>query len=399
MSLDTARSWSAWEYRHAVLGVCVGAYFAIRFAQLLISPVIPALLDTFAVSRGRVGLALTGMWVVYALVQLPSGVFADRFGGRLVVVVSLAAAALAGLLLALTPSFLLFGAFVILLGVGAGLYYNAATAILTTEYDNIGSAIGVHRVGSQVAGLLAPVVAAVLGAQFGWRVALGAGGVVALAVLALFVWQVESTTAERPDAALADLFAPRVLLELLCRPTVAYTTFLAMLGEFAILATMSFLPTFLVEHHGLSLATAGLLFSGYFAVVGLLQPIVGVLSDRLGRDTVLGGMFAAGVLGYGLLGTTTSLALAVPGVVLVGVAMSWGPPIQSRAVDRLTPEEQGTGFGLVRTGYILVGALGTTVVGTVADVAGWGPSFLLLGGLLGVAACSLVVTRAARVEM
>jgi sugar phosphate permease len=73
--------------------------------------------------------------------------------------------------------------------------------------------------------------------------------------------------------------------------------------------------------------------------------------------------------------------------------MSWAPPLQSRAIDALAESEQGAGFGLVRTIYILSGALGTAVTGLVADVAGWGTGFLVLTALLAIALLLLLGNR------
>jgi MFS family permease len=398
MAYDVRNAVPEWGHRHTALSLCAGSYFTIRLAQLLISPVIPALRDAFAVSRGTVGLALTGMWAVYALAQLPSGVFGDRYGPRGVVVVALGCTTAGAAALAAAPSMVAFGAFALVLGAGAGLYYNAATALLTARFDDVGRAIGLHRVGSQVAGLAAPVLAAAVAARFGWRAALGSGAVVAVGVLGLVVSLVRPTAPTRPDASVSELIAPRTLARLLGRPRVAFTAALSMLGEFTVLATMAFLPTFFVEHHGLSLSRASLLFSIYFATVAGLQPVVGWLSDRFGRDAVVGCMFAAGVGGFATLAATTGFAVALPGVVLVGVAMSWVPPLQSRAVDALSAAERGTGFGLVRTVYLLGGALGTTVVGSVADVAGWTAGFGLLAALLGAGVVALAGVHAAGLE-
>jgi YNFM family putative membrane transporter len=163
------------------------------------------------------------------------------------------------------------------------------------------------------------------------------------------------------------------------------------MGEFAALTTLSFLPTFLVEHYGLSVAAAGTLFGAYFVVVATLQPVSGWASDRLGRDAVTGALFAAGAVGYAALAVGEGVVLAVPAVALVGVAMAWGPPVQSRAVDALADAERGIGFGAVRTGYILVGALGPAVVGTLAGIAGWTVGFGLLAGVLGLGTVGLVV--------
>lgn len=371
-----------WRYRYTVLLLCLAAYFAIRFAQLVISPVVPAIIDTFGVSRGAVGLALTGMWAAYALSQLPSGVFGNRFGERAVVLVALAVTALGAGLVAGAPVFPVLFAVVLLLGIGAGLYYNAATALLTRLFENVGRAVGTHRVGSQVAGLVAPVAAAVV-LDYGWRVAPLLGGVVSIAVLGGFALHVRSTEPVDPDTSLRDVVALGALSGLLRRPAIALPTAVAMLGEFVLLATMSFLPTFLVEHHGIALPTAGFLFSAYFVAVAVSQPASGWLSDRIGRDAVLVATMSTGIVGFATLAAGSTITSALPAVLLAGFGMSWTVPLQSRVMDALSAADRGAGFGLVRTLYILFGALGPTVVGTLADVAGWSAAFWVLVTMLG----------------
>lgn len=385
-----------WRYPNTVLVLCLLAYLAIRIAQLIISPVIPALIGEFEVSRAAIGLALTGMWGVYAFSQLPSGVLADHYGERRVVLVALALAGVAITAAAAAPAFSIFFGCVLLLGVGAGLYYNAATALLTRLHDEIGRAVGTHRIGSQLAGLLAPAIAAVL-IGYGWRPTIVVGGIVSFAVLLGFLWLVRPTDPVNPDVRIRDTVSIGLLFRLLQKPPIAFATSVAILGEFAILTTMSFLPTFLVQYHGYSLAFAGILFSGYFAIVAIGQPSSGWLSDRIGRDPVLGLAFLAGMIGYfGLVLGTASLVVIVPSVALVGVGMSWGSPLQSRVMDSLDDADRGVGFGLVRTLYILVGAAGNTVVGALADVWGWGTGFGVLGVLVGFAAGLILGNRLLR---
>jgi len=388
-----------WDERYATLSMCVGAYFAVRLAQLLVSPLVPSLQGTFGVSRGTIGLILTGMWLVYACSQVPSGAAGDRYGPRRVVLLALGCTTAAALALAAAPSTLTFGVFALLLGVGAGLYYTPATSLLADRFDDVGRVIGVHRIGSQVAGLVAPALAALIGARFGWRVAVGSGGLVAAVCLgvALLRGPAASTPRPRPRPAPKTdggaVVRPRALIGVLARPPVAFAATLAAMGEFAALTTLSFLPAFLVDHYGLSLSAAGALFGAYFVVVAALQPVSGWASDRLGRDTVTAGLFAAGAVGYTTLAVGEGLALAVPAVAFVGVAMAWGPPVQSRAVDALADAERGVGFGAVRTAYILVGALGPAVVGRLADTAGWTAGFGLLAGVLGLGAVALAAVR------
>jgi MFS family permease len=383
---------SGWGSQHTLLSVFVGSYFGVRFAQVVVGPVVPAVVSSFEVSRGAVGTALTGMWVAYALSQLPSGVLADRLGEREVVLVALAATAVATVGLSASPGFLPFGAALVLLGVGAGVYYNPATALLSREFAAVGRAVGTHRVGGQVAGVAAPLAAAA-SVEYGWRAPLLVGPPLAVLAALLVLRFVAPTPPVRPTASVRDLFSPGDLAALLARPHTRYTTFAATLVEFVGLATMAFLPALLVGHHGLATRLANLLFAVLFAATALFQPLAGWLSDRLGRDETLALQASAGVLGYGALAAGSRL-LVLPAVLLAGASMSATPVVQSRMIDGLAEADQGAGFGLFRTVYLLLGASATAVVGTASDVAGWTVAFGLLAAVLAGLLLSLLAVLA-----
>jgi MFS family permease len=386
-----------WRYRHTALALCTLAFTATMVARLVISPLVPQITARFGVTNATVGLALSGMWLAYALAQFPSGVLGDRYGERAVVLTAVGATAVASLLIAASPSIAAFILFTVLLGAGAGLHYSVATTFLAKQFDDIGRAIGVHVAGGPLAGLAAPPLAALVGSRYGWRAGILLGVAVAVPVFALFAWRVRPTEPGRPDQAMRDRFALGSLAGLLSRPPILYTTALATMGAFTWQATASFLPTFLDVGGELSTALSALLFSLYFLVHGGAQPVTGSLSDRFGRDATAMGTMGAGVLGYGLLVATARFDLGlgptVGAVCIVGVAMSWGAPVQSRFMDLLSDAERGAGFGLVRTAYMMLGASGSVVVGTVSDVAGWGVAFGLLAGVMALGLVTLLANR------
>jgi MFS transporter, YNFM family, putative membrane transport protein len=390
---------SRWQYRYTVLVLCTLAFFATMVARLVISPVVPEIEAHFDTSTGAIGLALTGMWAAYALSQFPSGVLADRYGERRVILTAVSVTAVSSLLLALSPSLALFGLFAVVLGAGAGLHYVVATTLLTRLFSNTGRAIGLHVTGSPIAGLSAPILAAAIGSRYGWRVALLLGTAAAIPVGLAFARRVRPTDPPNPERPMREQFDPETLVALLSRPRIAYTTVLAIVAAFVWQATASFLPTLLVSHHGYSTAFAGVLFSLYFVVHGIGAPTIGGLSDRFGRDPTLAATLAVGIVGYGALATGGSLPVVVSGVVLAGVAMSWSAPLQDRFIVRLSEEEQNRGFGLVRTVYMLLGALGSVVVGTLADLAGWALAIGSLAVLLALAVGSLGVVRLSSVSL
>jgi len=386
-----------WRYKHTALALCTLAFTATMVARLVISPLVPAITTRFGVTNATVGLALSGMWFAYALAQFPSGLLGDRYGERRVILTAVGATAVASVLIAAAPSIHVFALFTVALGAGAGLHYSVATTFLTRQFDDIGRAIGVHVAGGPIAGLAAPPLAALVGSWYGWRAGILLGTAVAVPVFALFAWRVRPTSPVNPNQPVGDRLALGPLRELLSRPSIQYTTALATMGAFSWQATASFLPTFLEVGGGLSTALSALLFSLYFVVHGSTQPMTGSLSDRIGRDATAMITMGSGVVGYGLLVAAArfdlGLAPAVAAVGFVGVAMSWGAPVQSRFMDLLSDTERGAGFGLVRTVYMTLGASGSVVVGYVSDTAGWEAAFGLLAGVMALALSVLVANR------
>lgn len=379
-----------WHYRETVLVLCTAAFFVTMVGRLAISPVLPQIVETFAVSNALVGLSLTGMWLAYGLAQYPSGVLADRHGERSIILVAVGGTAVAALVVSLTPVFALFFLVTVLLGAVAGLHYSVATSLLARTYDNVGTAIGVHNTGATGAGLLTPVVVAWIAIRFGWRPAVAAVALVGIPVTIIFARTVRPTPPQRPETSLRERFRLSEARRLLSRPPIAFTLVIAIVGEFAWQGVASFLPTFLIAHHGASTALAGALFSLYFVVQGVTQIGVGAVSDRIGRDLTIGGCMLAGVGGFGVLVSTSGLRSIVLGVTLVGIAMSFGSALMPRFLREFSVEEQNTGFGLVRTLYMIVASLGSVVVGLLADLLGWAVAF----GFLAVALAAILLALA-----
>ena len=381
--------------RNEVLGLAVAAFFGTMVARIVISPVVPDVIDAFDVTTAQVGLALSGMWAAYALLQFPSGVLAERYGERRLVLAGLGLTGLASVLLAAAPSFPAFVAVVVFLGTGAGLYFTPATALLTARFERTGLPLGVHSTGEQLAGLAAPVAAAATAVRYGWRPALLLGAAVALPIAALIAWRVERTPPTRPDASLLERLDPALLAGVLRRPPVAYTMAVGVLCYFSWQAYASFFPTFLVVHLGVDPGRASALFGGAFAVAVVGLPVLGRLSDRVGRDAALAIVFLATAGGYGvfLLGPRPGPLAAAVGVGLLGLGLSWSGVLHSRFMDHFSAAERGTAFGMVRTLGVLLGSTGSVVTGTLADVAGWPVAYGAVAGLLLLGTLALGLNR------
>lgn len=367
---------------YGLLAAAVGAFFTIMLARVVISPVVPDVIRSLSVSRGTIGLALTGMWATYAIAQFASGVLGAAYGERRVIVAAVALTGVASLALSQVGSLAAFALATAFLGGSAGLYFSAGSTLLTRRFVHTGQALGFHSAGGPLAGLVGPVVAVWVAGRFGWRPAVALGAAVAFPVCVLFLWRVDRTPATAADRPLREQVSGRRLARLLLRPSIAFTVGVAVLVYFVWQSFYSFFPTFLAQHWAFSTEVSGIMFGGVFAATALALPLFGRLSDALGRDVVLGGTFVALAAGLALLVVGTRFPVAVLGCGLVAVGMGFPGVINSRFMDHLQEGERGHGFGLIRTVNLLLGSLGSVVTGTLADVAGWTVAFGLLPVLL-----------------
>ncbi|MFP8957847.1 MFS transporter [Natrialbaceae archaeon A-CW3] len=382
-----------WPYRHTVLTLCTFALLATMVARLAISPLVPAIMVDFGVTNAAVGLALTGMWLAYGLAQYPSGVFADRYGERPVILVAVFGTALGSALIAIAPTFVLFAVAVVVLGSLAGLHFSVATTLLTRTYDDVGTAIGLHTLGGTGGGLIGPILAAWIAVRVGWRPAVAIGALVAVPVFVLFYRYVRPTPPRKPDLEVREQFRLDPLLAVLSRPPVAFSVTVAVIITFVWQGLASFLPTFLIAHHDHSETLAATMFSLFFVVQGGAQVGVGAASDRYGRDAVTVACLVLAVGGLAVLVLGSGLAFVAAGVVLVGLGLSAFAAVMARFMDLFGAEERGAGFGLTQSVTMVLSASGAVVVGFVADLANWPVAISVLAVLLGVALCLLVGNR------
>ena len=373
-----------WRYRHSVLVLTTLVFATTMVARLVISPLVPDVTATFGVSTSDIGLALTGMWAAYALSQYPGGMLANAYGERRIILISVGLIAFASVLLASAPVFSVFAVVTILLGAAAGLPYSSTTSLLSKNFEDIGRAIGVYIAGAPFAGLVVPIVATAIASAFGWRTAIAFAAVVAVPVCVAVAFGIGRTPPTGHAESIDSAFKVETIVELLSRSGIRYTIALAIGSSFVWQATASFLPTFFVEHRSTTQAYAGVLFSGYFVIQGVTQPMTGWLSDRVGRDRAILLSLGSAMIGYSLLLVGTRSIVVFAAIPLLGLGMSWGAPIQSRFMDQLGEAEQTIGFGLVRTVYMTVGALGSVVVGVLADGFGWVVAFGFLAAIMGV---------------
>ena len=358
----------------------------------VLSPLLPAIIDSLSISPGQAGLALTVMMALHSAVQYPAGSFSDHLSRTTVLAVSLSVLALGFSLLTVATSYPLFLVGVGAVGVGTGLYFTPQRAMLSDLFEERrGQAFGINFSAGSVGSALSAGVAVVVLGVGAWRTAfvpLVAATLVVLLLLHLnsresydFGWvtpDVGGTVGRIRDS---TRLPPLIL---------AYALF-----SFAWQGVVGFLPTYLQAEKALSPALASAGFALLFVVAIVVMPVAGNLSDRVPRPTVAVAGLGLGVLGLLLLLFSTPLVAIAAGIVVFAVGIRAYPPVMQAHIMDLVPDENtGGDFGAIKTAYTLFGSLGPLYVGFASQWAGYGAAFAGIAACLGLSIAITVWSNA-----
>lgn len=338
-----------------------------------------------------------------SLVRMLLGIWADRFGGRLVYAGTMLAAAVATFLLAFAETYpqMLVAA----LGVGlAGGSFAVGVAYVSRFYpaQKQGTALGIFgvgNVGAAVTKFLAPFVLL----AWGWQ-SVALIWAAALAVMAVVFWFMTEddpvlrrrrTTGTAPTRSFLAEFQP--LRDVRVWRFALYYFFA--FGAFVALAL--WLPRYLIGVYGFDIATAGMVGAAYSIPASIFRAYGGVLSDRVGARTVLYWTFAVSMVATVILSLPAAdymvrgingpitfhfevgpLAFIAVAFVL-GFFMSLGKAAVYKHIPVYYPQNVGAVGGLVG----MIGGLGGFILplafGALNDLTGiWSSCFMLLFALV-----------------
>lgn len=380
-------------------------WFLVLGLRFVVPALLPFITGDFGISNATAGAAITLLWVVYGGMQFPAGALIDRVGERRLLAASVlvGGAGLTGY--ALSPTFGVFLAATVVFGIGSGLYGPSRGTVLSRTFpDNDGIAFGVVLATGSIGSAFLPAVAAAVAADVGWRLAIGA-----TVPAFLFVGVALSSTV--PDAASEESGEPtraqtdggscesgpglrartRAVREAITSRRVVLASSGVTFMLFTFQGLTAFLTTYLIEAKGLGEGTAGVLFGLLFVSSAVGQSTVGALAERFGYSRVLVAIVLVGtvpLVALPFLSGVLPLALAVT---VMGARPAIAPLTNAYVIDILPAAIRGTAWGAIRTGFFVIGAFGSTVVGAMADANLFAEAFLLLAGLSVVAAATFAV--------
>jgi MFS family permease len=172
-----------------VIGLVGVAHMVSHFGQLLLPPLFPWLTGAMGASYTQLAFLMTIFFVVSCGVQTASGFLVDRFGPRPVLFGGLLLVAAGAFGFAASPNYAAMALFAVVGGTGNGVFHPANYTLLNRKVSarRLGHAYSVHGVTGSLGWAVAPLLVVPLAIAFHWRVALAAGGAVALVLMRPFV--------------------------------------------------------------------------------------------------------------------------------------------------------------------------------------------------------------------
>ena len=351
---------------------------------------IPHIAATMGLSPIMAGLIDASRQTSAGMISLCSGILADMYHHRRgqLLAIAMLIIGLGYFLVGLVDNLYVLVIVGVMVGSGgSGLWHPPALGLLAERFPRQrGLVISLHRSTGSLGDVIGPVIAGVLLVTLSWQIVLRYGMVL---ILPLFVAIAVFLRNTGNPAATQEKFWPRLAGHFKITGQ-SFTGF----GMIAVMlvsairgmgdrALVLYLPFYLKEDLGMGNVSVGL-HVGLLAAMGIVVgPLLGFLSDRTGRKTMIVGiMLVSTVLPVTMVVFGSTIALTVSVAIFGLFFFSVNNLTQAAAID-LTQGRglEGTAIGVMWGNNALFGAMSPIIGGALAGVWGFSAAFYYAAAL------------------
>lgn len=238
-------------------------------------------------SSSSTGLLLSSFFAGYALMQLPGGWLADRFGAKRVLIASVILWSIFTGLTGAAWSLASMVAIRFLFGIGEGGFQPSCSKIISETFpkEKRAGAMSIMLSSAGIIALIVPILSVSLLTTIGWRVTFFIMGIIGFVIAALYWFYIKLpsdnkiTYSEQATATQKGSFKMLFKTPLMLNLFIAYFTLYAVNW-----GLVTWIPTYLVDVRNLNLVSLGWLqtIPGVAQLVGML--LSGYIIDRLSNN-------------------------------------------------------------------------------------------------------------------
>ncbi|HDR3335417.1 TPA: MFS transporter [Bacillus anthracis] len=353
--------------------------FAISFGHFLndsMQAVVPALFPilekTMNLSYMQVGWIAFALNMTSSIMQPVFGMYSDKKPSPFLLPLGMFSSMLGMIGLAFAPNFIIVIISVLFIGLGSAVFHpEGARVAYMAAGTKRGLAQAIYQVGGNTGNSLAPIFTALIFVPLGQIGSLGftAFGAVGI-VLLIFVsnwYRNELATGAVRRKKRAALEAENAIVSTHIKFVIVLLVFLTFVRSWYGAGIGNFYQFYLIEHYGLSIKNAQY-FVFAFMIAGVLGTFFGgPLADRFGKKTII--VFSMlGSAPLALLLPHVSLVWVVPLFLCIGFISSSSFSVIVVYAQELVPGKVGMVSGLIVGLAFGLGALGSVVLGKLADI-------------------------------
>jgi len=357
-----------WTADFLTVLACTHLIFASFFSTSITLPLY--LEDAY---KWQIGLVVGSMGLAGMFMRPLAGLWADRYGRRLLMVIGTGVACLSLAAHALSNDPYLLLPLRMVNGVGTVLFVTAAFATVAdlVPADRRGVAFGYLAMMNSLPQVYAPWLALTIARAWGFTPYF----LTAAALSGLAFLLSSRIRGGRGGARVEGGFTPAALVS---RNTLLPASlFLSLSVAFG--AILAFLPL-MAEDRGLG--NPGLFFVLYGLAVVPLRPVAGATADRLGRAAVFLPGLAVGGLAMLLLAAASMQGMMLAAAVLFGLGFGGAhTALLAWTVDRAGSERRGVAMSTFGLAWDTGSGVGALTFGLIAAFVGYGLVFAIAGAL------------------
>lgn len=378
------------DKKHVALCCISLAWFLILSGRYSISNLLPKITQDLTFSWTQAGIALTSMWLFYALLQFPSGIFSDIKGRKISIILAMVFFSISYFLVGFSINFFMFFLALILLGAGTGGYPSVGISMITDMFkEKRGKALGIRSSAGSLA-YIVPMFAAVIASYYDWRSFFFVWGGISLFSVYLFYKGTQESTSLPERVSVRERVVDGV--KVFAKPQVQLIFVVNLLIAITWISYMSFFqPYLIVEKPGFNGLLAGIAL-GILGVGGFLfKPFIGSLSDRYEKKII--------ILILSLLTGLATLALVFTNSIIIiflicpilSLSTAIFPVISSYLMDQWEEKGRAGKLGFYRSALILLASPSSSIIGYLADIYTFDIPFIGLAVIFFIAAAVLFI--------
>ncbi|MBQ0138555.1 MAG: MFS transporter [Kurthia sp.] len=348
-------------------------------------------------TSSETGIVLSAFFLGYAIMQMPGGLLADKFGAKKVLLIAVLSWSIFTGLTAVAWSLVAIVVIRFLFGIGEGGFQPSASKIIATVFpsDERSKAMSVLLSSGAIMAMIVPIISAWLLVSIGWRWFFVIAGLIGLLITFLY-WKyiklpneeaeedtIEEVQASEPTSTSAsetvsaseakeeNVEHTGILMTIFKMP-IMWTLLVAYFTIYAVnWGLNSWLPTYLTDIRSLDIISIGWLqlIPGFAMVIGML--VSGYIIDKLTLKTnkiVGAGCATLLALFLFLMFNADSMPMFIAYQSIISLLMTYVTLLLPSFILKLIPAKvTGTAMGMANTGGQLAGFVTPMLIGFMID--------------------------------